>query len=156
MWRNLQERSGLKDSRAREMLAREKEIWEQEKARELAALKPRSEPEAQAPSPPTADDVAPAETAEAAEAAEAEAPGDEPYIETARCTTCNECTEINNRMFAYDENQQAYIADPDAGTYRQLVDAAERCQVAIIHPGRPRNPDEPDLEDLIARAEPFN
>ncbi|HUH13402.1 MAG TPA: 2-oxoacid:acceptor oxidoreductase family protein, partial [Longimicrobiales bacterium] len=29
----------------------------------------------------------------------------EPWIETARCTSCNECTNLNNRMFAYDENK---------------------------------------------------
>jgi len=36
------------------------------------------------------------------------------------------------------------------------VEAAESCQVSIIHPGKRRNPDEPNLEDLIARADPFN
>jgi hypothetical protein len=51
---------------------------------------------------------------------------------------------------------QAYIADPDAGTFRQIVEAAESCQVSIIHPGQPREPNEPNLEDLTARAEPFN
>ena len=77
-------------------------------------------------------------------------------IETSRCTTCNECTQINNRLFKYNDDMQAYIADPDAGTFREIVEAAESCQVSIIHPGQPRNPDEPNLEDLIARAEPFN
>ncbi len=43
----------------------------------------------------------------------------------------------------------------NAGTYRQLVEAAETCQVAIIHPGKPRNPNEPGLDELIKRAEPF-
>ena len=42
-----------------------------------------------------------------------------------------------------------------AGTYRQLVEAAESCQVAIIHPGKPRDPNEPGLDELLARAEPF-
>ena len=58
-------------------------------------------------------------------------------------------------MFVYNDNKQAYIADPDAGTYRQMVEAAESCQVAIIHPGKPRNPDEPGLEELLERAKPF-
>ena len=58
-------------------------------------------------------------------------------------------------MFAYDENQQARIVDASAGTYRELVEAAENCQVAIIHPGKPKNPEEPDLEELRKRAEPF-
>ena len=35
------------------------------------------------------------------------------------------------------------------------VQAAEACQVAIIHPGKPRDPNEPGLEELLARAEPF-
>ena len=65
-------------------------------------------------------------------------PSDEPYIETPRCSTCNECTQINPRMFAYDENQQARIVDASAGSYRELVEAAESCQVAIIHPGKPK------------------
>ena len=81
---------------------------------------------------------------------------DEPYIETARCTTCNECTGINSKMFAYNGNKQAYIADPAAGTYRELVEAAESCQVSIIHPGKPRDPKEPGLEDLVKRAASFN
>ncbi|MBK7598485.1 MAG: ferredoxin [Acidobacteria bacterium] len=80
---------------------------------------------------------------------------DEARIETPRCTTCNECTNINNKMFAYNENKQAYIADLAAGTYSQLVLAAESCPVAIIHPGKPLNPNEPGLEDLLARAEAF-
>jgi hypothetical protein len=80
---------------------------------------------------------------------------EEPYIETPRCTTCNECTEINNKLFAYDENMQAYIADPDAGPYRDLVEAAESCQVCIVHPGKPKNPNEPNLDDLTKRAQAF-
>jgi len=63
---------------------------------------------------------------------------------------------VNGKLFAYDENKQAYIVDPDAGTFRQLVEAAEGCQVSVIHPGKPRNLKEPGLEDLIKRAEPFN
>jgi ferredoxin len=106
-------------------------------------------PAAAAPSP-----ASPAEAAVEVEAAEP--PSDEPYVETPRCTTCNECTELNNKLFAYNENMQAYIADPDAGPYRQIVEAAESCQVSIIHPGKPRNPNEPNLDELLERAAPFN
>jgi pyruvate-ferredoxin/flavodoxin oxidoreductase len=80
----------------------------------------------------------------------------EPWIETARCTSCNECTNLNGRMFVYDENKQAYIKDPLAGTFAQLVQAAERCPAGIIHPGDPLNPKEKDLEKWIERAKPFN
>lgn len=79
----------------------------------------------------------------------------DPYIETARCSSCNECTLINPRMFAYNADRQAYIADPGAGTYRELVEAAESCQVAIIHPGAPRDRSEPGVEELIERAAAF-
>lgn len=80
----------------------------------------------------------------------------EPYIETARCTSCNECINVNSRMFAYDENKQAYIKDPRAGTFRELVLAAEKCPVEIIHPGSPLNSKEKDLEKWVRRAERFN
>jgi pyruvate-ferredoxin/flavodoxin oxidoreductase len=80
----------------------------------------------------------------------------EPWIETARCTSCNECTDLNGKMFAYDENKQAYIRDPLAGTFAQLVQAAERCPAGIIHPGDPLNPKERDLEKWTERAKPFN
>jgi pyruvate-ferredoxin/flavodoxin oxidoreductase len=100
------------------------------------------------------------ETAAPAEVEEAEEEDDslamEPWIETARCTSCNECTDLNSRMFKYDENKQAYIADPHAGTYAQIVQAAERCPAGIIHPGDPLNPREKDLEKWKKRAEPFN
>ena len=45
--------------------------------------------------------------------------------------------------------------DANAGSYRQLVEAAESCQVAVIHPGKPKNPNEPGLDDLLKRAEAF-
>ena len=80
----------------------------------------------------------------------------EPWIDTPLCTSCNECTNINGQMFAYDENKQAYIADATAGTYKQLVQAAEKCPAAIIRPGDPLDPKEKDLEKWVARAEPFN
>ena len=86
---------------------------------------------------------------------DSEPASDDPYIETARCTSCNECTLANNRMFAYDQNKQAYIKDSSAGTYRQLVEAAESCQVAIIHPGKPRDPNESGLDELLKRAAAF-
>jgi pyruvate-ferredoxin/flavodoxin oxidoreductase len=102
--------------------------------------------------------VAVAEAPAAAPAAEEEEEGlgMEPYIESARCTTCDECTKINNKMFAYNEKKQAYIKDPRAGTFKQLVQAAEKCTVRIIHPGTPLNPKEKDLDKWVKRAEPFN
>ena len=81
---------------------------------------------------------------------------DEPWVDTAACTTCDDCISINKQMFAYNEDKQAYLVDPRAGTYADLVTAAETCPAKCIHPGKPLDPNEPGLEELIARAEPFN
>jgi pyruvate-ferredoxin/flavodoxin oxidoreductase len=80
----------------------------------------------------------------------------EPWIESIRCTSCDDCTNLNPKMFAYNEEGQAYIADARAGTFKELVTAAEKCAPAVIHPGDPLNPDEKGLDKLIPRAEKFN
>jgi len=163
-WHMLQEQGGINNSHALALLAREREIWEQEieklKAQLASETARLAVPVVGTPGPVTEEPAvsAPAEEAEPeTPAAETAAPpSEDPYIETPRCTTCDECTDGNNRMFAYDENKQAYIADVTAGTYRDLVEAAEVCQVCIIHPGKPKNPDEPGLAELIERAALFN
>jgi len=80
----------------------------------------------------------------------------EPSIDSMKCTTCNECTNLNSRLFSYNAEKQAYIKDPRAGTFAQLVQAAEKCPVSAIHPGTPINPKEKDLAKWIERAKPFN
>jgi hypothetical protein len=146
-WHRLQELGGIHSSHV---------------ALEVARL--RAELDAERAAVPAADPAAPAaDPAPGGVVDNAEDQVDEPqahdpylpWIETARCATCNECTAINDRMFVYNDDRQAYIADPDAGTYAELVLAAESCQVAIIHPGKPRNPAEPGLDDLVKRAEAF-
>ena len=79
----------------------------------------------------------------------------EPYIDSERCTTCNECTNLNKKMFSYNADKQAYIKDANAGTFAQLVQAAEKCPVGAIHPGTPLNPNEKDLEKWLKRAQAF-
>ena len=173
MWHSLQELGGVHNSHAEKLLARERKAWE-ERMRQEAEAHAAVAPAGAMPASPTATGMSatpaaasapttaaatsapttPAATSAAA-APEPERSPDEAYIETARCSTCNECTQLNNKMFAYDTNQQAYIADINAGTYAQLVEAAESCQVSVIHPGKPRNPNEPGLEELLKRAEPF-
>jgi len=153
IWHSLQELGGVRSSQAERLLARERKVWEEQKQREIEALKREVKPVSPA-APAAAAPAAPAVKPVAAEA-EPEERSDDPYIETPRCTTCNECTNLNNRMFAYDANKQAYITDINAGTYRELVEAAESCQVSIIHPGKPRNPNEPGIAELLKRAEPF-
>jgi pyruvate-ferredoxin/flavodoxin oxidoreductase len=80
----------------------------------------------------------------------------EPYIDSARCTTCEECIKVNKKMFAYNDKKQAYIKDAKAGPFKDLVVSAERCPVRIIHPGTPLNPKEKNLDKWVKRAEPFN
>lgn len=133
-WRGLQELAGVRGPRTRSVPAAAPTA--------VAVPVPAPAPDAAAATP-VAEEAAPERSTDVA------------YIDTPRCTTCNECTNLNNRLFAYDANKQAYIADLNAGTYRELVEAAESCQVAIIHPGKPRNPDEPGLAELLKRAEPF-
>lgn len=156
MWNSLQELGGIHNSHAERLLAREKEIWlETVDLAGAAAASAITAITAAAAVPSAATVPADPPPADQAAEREAERSPDEAYIETSRCSTCNECTQINDKMFAYDENKQAYIADPGAGTYAQLVEAAESCQVSIIHPGKPRNPNEPGLEELLKRAELF-
>ena len=59
-------------------------------------------------------------------------------------------------MFQYNDQKQAFIADIQAGTFAELVKAAEACPVSIIHPGAPVNPNEPGLEALIEKASAWN
>jgi len=151
MWHSLQELGGIHNSHAEKLLAREKKAWEERMEREAAAHVANAPAVATAVTASAAAPAAPSAPLEQ----EAERSPDEAYIETPRCSTCNECTTLNNKMFAYDANQQAHIADINAGSYAQLVEAAENCQVSIIHPGKPRNPSEPGLEELLKRAELF-
>ena len=147
-WHRLQELGGVRSSHAERLLARERAAWEQKQSAEAetrvaAAAEPVVSAEAAAAAPAVAEESEPARSP------------DEAYIETIRCSSCNECTQINDKMFAYNGNKQAYIADVSAGTFRQLVEAAESCQLGIIHPGKPRNPKEPGLEELLERARAF-
>jgi pyruvate-ferredoxin/flavodoxin oxidoreductase len=82
-------------------------------------------------------------------------PPRDPYIDSPLCTTCKECTNINSRMFAYDNDKRAIIKDPRAGSFKELVRAAELCPPRIIHPGTPLDPTEKDLEKWLKRAKPF-
>jgi hypothetical protein len=158
MWHSLQELGGIHNSHAALAVERAEARAAEHFAEQMKSLVAAPAPNVQPAKEPSAA-LAQAESITVGEVAVTlaqESHGDEPYIETARCTTCNECTQVNNKMFAYNGDKQAYIADPTAGTFRQLVEAAEGCQVSIIHPGKPRNPKEPGLDDLLVRAAAFN
>jgi ferredoxin len=152
MWHSLQELGGVHNSHAEKLLVHARMAWEEQLQR--AADTHQASAPAQTLIPAESAAV-PAAGIATVDEREPERSPDEAYIETARCSTCNECTTLNSKLFSYNENKQAYIADINAGTYAQLVEAAESCQVSIIHPGKPRNPNEPGLDELIKRAELF-
>jgi ferredoxin len=138
----------------------------QRPAEVLMGLDLTQTPRALAAAPSTAAEVSteasPAETGQV-EAAPAEAEPEEeevsfdtPWIDAVLCTSCNDCMAINPLVFIYNENKQALIGDAKAGTFEQMVIAAEKCPARCIHPGKPLNPDEPNLDGLIERAKPFN
>lgn len=84
------------------------------------------------------------------------AEGYEPvWIETPECTACDECTGINPKIFAYNDDKQAIVIDPQAGSYKDIVKAAEKCTAGCLHPGTPWNMAEKDVEKLIKRAAKF-
>ena len=85
-----------------------------------------------------------------------ETASEDPWIESVLCTSCNDCLQINAKLFVYNDNKQALIGDPHSGTFEQLVIAAEKCPAHCIHPGTPLNKQEAKLESLIQRAAPFN
>jgi len=158
LWHRLREQGGIHNSHAEQLLAREKATWETEKQHQIEALKAAIIPAAggngqSQDGDRNADAVSPAPATDTADVP-AHSP-DETWIETARCPSCNECQLINDKVFLYNENKQAYIGDLKAGTYRQIVEAAESCQVSIIHPGKPLNPNEPGLDELVERARAF-
>ena len=79
-----------------------------------------------------------------------------PWLETDECTSCDECIKINPNVFAYNENNKAYIKNPKAGTYEELVKAAEKCTAGVIHPGLPADRSARDIEKWISRGEKYN
>ncbi|PSL01710.1 2-oxoacid:acceptor oxidoreductase family protein [Cecembia rubra] len=79
-----------------------------------------------------------------------------PWLETEFCTSCDECIKLNSNIFAYNNDKKAYIKDPQAGPYSDLVKAAEKCTAGVIHPGVPADKTGADMEKWIKRGEKFN
>lgn len=99
---------------------------------------------------------APATVAVAAEPA-AGSNGDVlPWIDSDSCTACNECININGKIFAYDDRRHAYVKDARGGPYRDIVRAAEKCTSQVIHPGTPVDKKEKDVEAWMKRAAKYN
>jgi pyruvate-ferredoxin/flavodoxin oxidoreductase len=79
-----------------------------------------------------------------------------PWIDTDDCTACDECTQLNSKIFVYNDEKKAVIKDPDGGPYRDLVKAAEKCTARVIHPGLPRDRSDKDADKWIERAKTYN
>ncbi len=79
-----------------------------------------------------------------------------PWLDTDDCTSCDECIKINSSVFEYNEDKKAFIKDPNAGPYSDLVRAAEKCTAQVIHPGLPRDRSAKDIGKWIARGSKFN
>jgi pyruvate-ferredoxin/flavodoxin oxidoreductase len=99
--------------------------------------------------------VAAASSGEVAASSGEAAPSASAWIDSARCSSCDECVRRNPRMFVYDADKRAVLGDVRAGSYRELVEAAEHCKMAVIHPGEPWDANEPELSDLRQRAAVF-
>jgi ferredoxin len=110
------------------------------------AAAPKAEPESiQATQTPfAAPEPAPSETSS------------EVWVESWRCTSCNDCIQLLPSVFKYNSDKQAEVINPKAGTYAKIVTAAEKCPAKCIHPGMPQNPNEPGLDELIQRATALN
>jgi pyruvate-ferredoxin/flavodoxin oxidoreductase len=105
------------------------------------------------PALPAATDT---EAPQATPAAAPGASGFEPaWIDQAECTSCDECVNINKKIFEYDGNKKAFIKDPRGGPFKDIVRAAEKCTGRCIHPGTPADPNEKGLDKLIKRAEKY-
>jgi pyruvate-ferredoxin/flavodoxin oxidoreductase len=79
-----------------------------------------------------------------------------PWLDTEECTSCDECTQLNPKIFAYNINKKAFIQNPDAGPYEDLVKAAEKCTAGVIHPGLPADRSAKDMDKWIKRGEKYN
>ena len=101
---------------------------------------------------PAAGDAAPAAAPRTAAAGDYLAP----WIDTVNCTACDECTQLNSKIFEYNAEKKAVIKSAEAGPYKDLVKAAERCTARVIHPGLPRNRTEKGIEKWIKRGEKYN
>lgn len=100
--------------------------------------------------PPEVKDIEPPKASESS--------GDQmlPWLDTEDCSSCDECININSQIFAYNEDKKAFIKNPTAGPYSDIVKAAEKCTTQVIHPGLPADRSEKDIDKWIKRGEKYN
>ncbi|MCB0281884.1 MAG: 2-oxoacid:acceptor oxidoreductase family protein [Calditrichae bacterium] len=101
---------------------------------------------------PAAESSAPAENTAPAQSGDYMAP----WLDTEECTACDECINLNPKIFQYNSSKKAFIKDPNAGPYQDLVKAAEKCTAQVIHPGLPADRSAKDIDKWIKRGEKYN
>lgn len=79
-----------------------------------------------------------------------------PWLDSEECTSCDDCINLNPKIFAYNKDKKAYIKDPKGGPYQDLVVAAEKCTAQVIHPGLPSDTSIKDVEKWTKRGEKYN
>lgn len=177
-WRFFEELAGIGNSHVEAALAAaRKEMDQQLAAREAAAAEsgktegaaiavrrvvavltsssrpsPPGKSAAPKPVPPPAVAAPPAAQAAASTPQVVVEAAADPYIDSFLCTSCNDCMKVNPRMFQYNAEKQAYLADASAGTYAELVKAAEGCPAHCIHVGMPRPGDATATTAVLAKA----
>ncbi|MFK5986244.1 MAG: 2-oxoacid:acceptor oxidoreductase family protein [Pseudomonadota bacterium] len=77
------------------------------------------------------------------------------WVDSPECTACDDCIDINPDIFTYNDQKLVVVANPQAGTFKDIVKAAEKCTAECIHPGTPFNPNEEGVDKLIKRASKF-
>jgi len=77
------------------------------------------------------------------------------WVETPECTACDECTDLAPKIFAYNADKLVEVVNPQGGSYKDIVKAAEKCTAGCIHPGTPWNMNEKGIDKLIKRAEKY-
>ncbi|MBT8440405.1 MAG: 2-oxoacid:acceptor oxidoreductase family protein, partial [Gammaproteobacteria bacterium] len=77
------------------------------------------------------------------------------WVETPECTACDECTDLAPKIFAYNADKLVEVMNPQGGSYKDIVKAAEKCTAGCIHPGTPWNMNEKGIDKLIKRAEKY-
>ncbi len=86
----------------------------------------------------------------------AAAAGWEPvWIETPECTACDECVNINPKIFRYNGDKKAEVADPKAGPSRTSSRPRRSAPPGASTPARPGIRRRPGLDKLMKRAEKY-
>jgi pyruvate-ferredoxin/flavodoxin oxidoreductase len=106
--------------------------------------------------PSTAAPPAPAPSLPPAPAETAASDYEPCWIDSPECTACDECTGLAPAVFAYNAQRRATVINPKGARYADIVKCAEKCTAGCLHPGKPWNPAEPNLDKLRARAAKYN